>query len=449
MKVYKPVDLPYSARETMKFSEEDTEKIDSIIFNATITGAWETPQNIAFDVHDLNFWAYAIYKTEHPIVKPMVQTDIEQLLAPFKQSLFSFNHEGFQLETIKTLSAVGDLMCTKGLENSKDKLYESVEVDLFQSDVIYANLESTLTQGEIKSIEINSGDTPSISSNIEQYQTMTAHKSRTIDIVQLANNHILDCGEEGITTTVDQLKSDHIYCTGVNETELEAFAPRIQEISGLRIGWVAHTSDVNLKPIPDDKPWIVNITPFHIEKNPDLTSICEQIKKCRANKCDLVIVTLHWGLEYEFYPHPDQIGWAKTIAEAGADIILGHHPHVIQPVQIINPSFDASKSVPVIYSLGNLTPILSNPATVLSLIAKFKIGIGFLNNQKQVKVTSLELKPVALVNEVDKEENVLKLIPVNDLLTINLDEYMEAYVTQIANYADLVLGSNWRLSDEN
>ena len=75
----------------------------------------------------------------------------------------------------------------------------------------------------------------------------------------------------------------------------------------LTIGWVCHTLSVNDKPLPPDKPWIVDITPFDLVENPDTLRIEAQIKAARARGRDLVMLVLHWGAEWEFYPNPKQL----------------------------------------------------------------------------------------------------------------------------------------------
>jgi poly-gamma-glutamate synthesis protein (capsule biosynthesis protein) len=119
-------------------------------------------------------------------------------------------------------------------------------------------------------------------------------------LVHLANNHILDCGEEGIQTTLKYLKKDNIYQIGINETAEDQMKPSITEVKGFRIGWVAHTYDIDSMPFPDGKPYIVNITPFHMEPKPDLSLIEKQIKVCRNAGCDFVVLSLHWGLSLNF-----------------------------------------------------------------------------------------------------------------------------------------------------
>jgi poly-gamma-glutamate synthesis protein (capsule biosynthesis protein) len=335
-------------------------------------------------------------------------------------------------------------MCTKGLDDAKDRFYEEVAELIFGIDIAYANLESTLTAGEIAATTFTEDETPKINLTPRQYQTIIGHRGRRFDVVQLANNHILDCGEEGIRTTIAQLRADGVEQVGVNETETDAMRPRITEIAGLRIGWVAHTFSVNFKPFPADKPWIVNMTPMHLMPDPDVSGIEAQVRACREAGCDLVFVSLHWGLEFELYPHPDQLRWAHRFAEAGADAVIGHHPHVAQPVEIYRPESDPSRTVPILYSLGNLTSLISHPSNVASLVARLRLSTGMLGGMRRTLVTGLELTPVALLAEKGQTGSTLKLFPATVLLEGSGDEATDVYLSEVAGYIDVVIGDGWR-----
>ena len=123
---------------------------------------------------------------------------------------------------------------------------------------------------------------------------------------------------------------------------------------------MCHTFSINNKQLPPDKPWIVDITLFDLAENPDMLRIEAQIKAARAAS-DLVMLVLHWGAEWEFYPNPKQLGYAHKFAELGADAIIAQHPHAIQPIEIYRPHGDSDKQVPILYSLGNLTPFAAPP----------------------------------------------------------------------------------------
>ena len=382
----------------------------------------------------------------HPVIKGMRRSDvdIETLLEPYKRTRFDMLPEDFSIEAEITMSASGDLLCTPGLDGAKDRLFQSVDDLIFGVDISYANLESTLTTEEVEPTEFTAESTPKINLTPSQYETVISHKNRRFDVVHLANNHILDCGEEGILTTLARLDRDGIAQVGVNRTEDDARKPRITEIAGLKVGWIAHTFSVNFKPFPEDKPWIVNMTPFHLEPEPDISLIERQIQACRDEDCEIVVVALHWGLEFELYPHPQQVRWAHRFAELGADLVIGHHPHVPQPVEIYRPASDPDRAVPILYSLGNLSTLLSHPAMALSLVARIGFAKGLYRGRPTALIATLNLIPVALVAEESGGKEIIRLVPLKELDSSVSEGPMRAYVDEMIDYAEVVVGDDWR-----
>jgi len=436
--------LPADARALVRFQGEFAAAVERLTREAIAEGRWNTPEDVKLDPSDPASLAYWLYKSGKPIVRGMPGRGVEEHFEPFRRSRFELLPAGFEVESELTMSASGDLMCTRGLDGARDRLYEDVADLIFGADIAYANLESTLTTGEIVPTVVSADDTPKINLTPAQYQTVVSHRGRRYDVVQLANNHILDCGEEGVRTTLARLARDGIEQVGVNATAEDAGRPRITELKGLRIGWVAHTFSVNFKPFPDSMPWIVNMTPFHLVPDPDISVIEGQIRACRDAGCDLVFVALHWGLEFEFYPHPDQARWAHRFADAGADAVIGHHPHVPQPVEIYRSTRDPSRAVPILYSLGNLTSVVSGASYVVSLVARLHIATGRMGSTRRTVIAGLDLTPVALVAQGEAEQEILKLVPAATLLQQSHEPTMSAYVNEIASYADIVLGKAWR-----
>lgn len=440
----RPVSMPRDARPIMKFSGPLAADIERRIAEARRDGRWARPKNVKMDPKDPESLAYWLSKSIEPIELPMAGHGLEEHFAPFRQTRFELAPSDFEAEREWTMSLSGDLMCTSGLDRARDRLYADVADVIFGADIAFANLESTLTESAVGPTEFTAESTPKINLTPQQYETVISHRGRRYDIVQLANNHILDCGDEGVRATLARLQADGIEQVGVNESAEEHGRPQVRELHGLRIGWVSHTFSVNFKPFPPDKPWRVNMTPFHLVPEPDITGIEAQIRAARAQGCDLVIVALHWGLEFELYPHPDQIKWAHRFAAAGADFVVGHHPHVPQPIEIHRPANDPSRSVPILYSLGNLSTLLSHPAMVLSLVARLRIAQGTLAGLRCTRVVGLELVPVALVAEDLDGEESLRLMPVARLDRRPHDARMASYVDDICRLSDAVVGSGWR-----
>jgi len=142
-----------------------------------------------------------------------------------------------------------------------------------------------------------------------------------------------------LRTTTKILKEDSLIQIGAYISEEESKEFYIFEKNGIKIGFLSYTYGTNGIPIP--KPWMVKLIALEETK--------KDIEKARP-LCDFIIVALHFGIEYERYPNKEQKKIVKKICEMGADMIIGSHPHVIQPVEFIEVD---NRKIFVAYSLGN------------------------------------------------------------------------------------------------
>jgi poly-gamma-glutamate synthesis protein (capsule biosynthesis protein) len=164
-------------------------------------------------------------------------------------------------------------------------------------------------------------------------------KNAGIDIVTLANNHMYDFGSVGLDDTVDRLMQENIYFVGAGRNIYEARHPVIFYIKGLRIAYFGyygtHKHSESFPAREDSSGTALRQLPF----------IKEDIEKYR-DAVDFIVINFHWGTEKAEYPAADQIEFAHQVIEYGADLIVGHHPHVLQGIE-------KYKSKVIAYSLGN------------------------------------------------------------------------------------------------
>jgi poly-gamma-glutamate synthesis protein (capsule biosynthesis protein) len=123
-------------------------------------------------------------------------------------------------------------------------------------------------------------------------------------------------------------------------------------------------------------------------------------------------------------------------------MVLGHHPHVIQPIEIYRTA--RGDDVPILYSLGNLTPVFSHPATALSLIVRLRLVRAGTGRDGQVRVGEVQLTPVALVSSGQGARPSLRLVRLSALLGSPAAAQMQPYTAEMAAYADRILGEGWR-----
>jgi poly-gamma-glutamate capsule biosynthesis protein CapA/YwtB (metallophosphatase superfamily) len=224
---------------------------------------------------------------------------------------------------------VGTLMKRHGY----DYPYAHVRSLLQDADVTAANLETSVT-GErekpgIKQYEFRSPP-----------EALPAFADAGFDLVNLANNHSLDFGEEGLRDTIRYLRDNTIEFVGAGEDAYEAYAPVFVEKNGLKIAFLGLS-----RVIPFGE-WKAGKNKMGLAETYDYTRPVEEIKKAKES-ADLVVVMVHWGEERKLQADPlKQTELGRRFIDAGADLIIGSHPHVLQGIE-------GYKGKWIVYSLGN------------------------------------------------------------------------------------------------
>lgn len=175
-----------------------------------------------------------------------------------------------------------------------------------------------------------------------------------IDLFLCANNHICDRGRRGLASTIGKYRDIGIPTTGVysDSSMAEASDPYIAQIGGIRVAFVNFTYGTNGIRIPE--PFIVNTM--------DKDKVLGRLERAKALNADVIIALPHWGQEYSLKPDMTQREWARFLLDNGADVVIGSHPHVIQPVEF-----------PTVYSLGNFISNMSLRNTELGLMYRLEI----------------------------------------------------------------------------
>ncbi|OAA31536.1 hypothetical protein AT15_05535 [Kosmotoga arenicorallina S304] len=286
-----------------------------------------------------------------------------------------------------SFTLLGDIMFTV---NIKDEIYQEYPERLKESDFTIANLE----------FPVNSSKPPSgfphFNGTVEFFEK--AVMPLQPDLLNIANNHCLDQGMEGLYSTIELLNAHKIPFVGV---ELNSKKYIVLERNGVKIAVTGFTYSTNA--MEDAGDWIVNKIrlnrPWNIEDEiAPLISLIQEMNE----QADIVIVVLHWGFEYEFTPTDNQIFIAHKLVEAGADMIVGHHPHVLQDFEHYMDK--KGHTGLIFYSLGNWITGMKQSYTRTTAAAKV-----FLDSQG--KAIGIEVYPFLLekgrcLPMINVEENV-------------------------------------------
>ncbi|MGK5083231.1 CapA family protein [Bdellovibrionota bacterium FG-1] len=403
--------LLFTAKDAVKLSPKDWLIFNSLIAFYRVTGLWRFPIPASGDIEtmtrrDALYW---LYKARYPITRATQDSGLESFFE--KQASFRWAlPDGFTpLEDLR-LSSVGDLMDHPYLPNSADCLYGGVEDTVFDADVSMANLECVVFPEATGAFEITTKAAPPLYYKLENFNAAKGTQGRQYSFMATAGNHSMDCGEAGVASTVRALRAAGIAFHGMNETVEDADSATIIEKKGLRIGLLSHTYGLNAKKPPKEKPWIVNRANLNGKPEKiDFTRIERQIQYCRENQVDLIVAQLHWGLEHESYPRPEQLEVAHVLAEKGVDILIGHHPHVIQPMECYRTRRDPDRVVPIYYSLGNLITPFSHPAFRRSDVARITVAKG-TNRDGVTRTYVRSAERVEVFQEIDEKNGKIRLV---------------------------------------
>lgn len=234
-----------------------------------------------------------------------------------------------------TLAFLGDIMLDRGVRNSVNKnfggdysaLFEKLSI-LKKSDIVFANLEGTASD--------KGRDIGNLYSFRMDPEIIPALRGAGISIVSVANNHVGDWGRVAYIDTLARLKENEIAYTGGGSL-LEAENPTIIEKHGIKVGYLGF-SDVgpNSMKVTEEEDGLL------LASNPRFDVIVANA----AKQVDHLVVSFHWGEEYKTKHNARQEALAHRAIDAGAKLVIGHHPHVVQDTEIYKDGFIA-------YSLGN------------------------------------------------------------------------------------------------
>ncbi|WP_230632820.1 CapA family protein [Paenibacillus athensensis] len=270
--------------------------------------------------------------------KPSAQPESDQAAKPSPQATVKEPSAGASAGASGRveLAFVGDVLLGSKVEdimkkNGYDYPYSNVKALLSDPDYTIANLETPVTtRGEQQTKEYAYRSPP---------EAIPALKASGIDLVNLANNHTLDFGVQGLTDTMDALDKNGLAHVGAGMNKDEAYRPVIVEKMGIRIAFLGFS-----RVLPESW-WKAGDSNPGLAETYNYVLPVEAVKQARQ-QADLVVVIAHWGVERSDSPDASQTEMAHRYIDAGADLVVASHPHVLQ-------GFEAYKGKWIAYSLGN------------------------------------------------------------------------------------------------
>ncbi|MEG1475898.1 MAG: CapA family protein [Longicatena sp.] len=312
----------------------------------------------------------------------------EEMQAPVTKEAVA--QEKDDIEEI-SFSAVGDNLIHGAIYYYNDKgnghydfkdIYEHTNYLTQASDIAYINQE-TICGGT----QLGLSTYPSFNG---PYEVLDAISSAGFDWMAASSNHTMDAGTQGIINQLTYMKQHYpdIKITGSHANQEDASTLQYIERKGVKFGILGYTYGLNGYTLPQDKAFMIDV----IDK--------EKIKKDMEalNKgSDVQLVSMHWGDEYSHIPSKEQKELAQYLSDLGADVIIGEHPHVIQPMDHITG--EKGNHTLVIYSLGNFLSAQDEPDRMLGGMAKWKIAYN--KTTKDVELKDVEFWPT--ITHIEKD----------------------------------------------
>ena len=252
-------------------------------------------------------------------------------------------------DTVINIVGIGDTLCHS--QNFKDAydsstgnydfspMFKNITKYFDNATIAVGNLETTLAGADR-----GYSGYPCFNSPEELARDL---KEMGIDILTTANNHCLDTGYTGLVSTLDTLDKYGVLHTGTSRSIEEQNTILYQDLNGIKTAFLCYTYGTNGIPVPSGREYSVNLI--------DKTFIKEQLDKAKEEGAELICVSMHWGAEYRLKPTAEQEDLAEFLIKNGADIILGNHAHVPEPMEMKEVTLDdgTTRKGFVIYSMGN------------------------------------------------------------------------------------------------
>lgn len=262
----------------------------------------------------------------------------------FARTVKKGHEEEFDRSKAVKITSVGDIMLSRTVykkmaSNGFKSPFVNVAERLSDADITFGNLESPLSDSFTPPLHGMSFVTPA--------KSVEGLLEAGFDIIGLANNHTGNFGPRAFTDTMAVLKQNNIEYVGGGATEAEAKSHKILNAKGIKFAFLNINCIYGDIVAKGDSPgiWHVNLEPWgHIDQK-QVDEAVGKVKEAGENS-DFVIVMVHWGQEYTHDPNPEMKSLARQMVDAGADLIVGTHPHWTQGVEVYKDKL-------ITYSLGN------------------------------------------------------------------------------------------------
>ena len=321
-----------------------------------------------------------------------------------------------------SLAAIGDVMChnTQYMDayNSSTDLYdfsyvfEDIQTYIQSADISIGSLETTFAGKDRGYSNYPTFNSPE--------QLAYDLSEMGLDVLSTAGNHALDKGFSGLSNTLDVLDDANISHSGTYRTQEDRDSVLIEDVKGVKVAILSYTYGTNGIPVPSDKEFCVNLI--------DKDLIKKDIENAKSQNADVIISCMHWGIEYQTTPNDEQEDLADFLFENGVDIILGNHPHVLQPMEkrSVTLADGTVKDCFVVYALGNFICDQNSENTRNSIILNLDIT---KNPDGKISIDKVDYVPIYMYKNSNLNIRKMKLLDIEK----SISDYENGVDTSISS----------------
>ncbi|WP_409254037.1 CapA family protein [Bacillus sp. SCS-153A] len=314
--------------------------------------------------------------------------------------------------TQAVIGAIGDVLLHNTVYQDAEEgdsynflpMFQVVETFLQAPDFMIANQESLPGGAHLGVSSYPAFNSP--------YEIVDALQKLGVDAVTTANNHSLDKGTKGVLSAISHYEEIGMPYTGSFKSEEDRKNIRTFNVNGISFALLAYTYGTNGIPVPQGKDYLVNLI--------DLDLMKKDIQKAKELGVDMVVLAAHWGNEYERFPNETQQSLARELTNAGVDLIIGHHPHVLQPIEKLTT--DDGREAVVIYSLGNFLSGQEGDLKNIGGIANVTVQKVIDENGKRISFPEIGFQPTFVTQSNYNNYRILPLAAANQSGLVSFPE---------------------------
>jgi poly-gamma-glutamate capsule biosynthesis protein CapA/YwtB (metallophosphatase superfamily) len=320
---------------------------------------------------------------------------------------------GKEMTTQLSLGAIGDILIHDWVYEDAQSpsgydfkpIFKHVKGKLQKPDLLLANQETVLG-----GVEMGLSSYPTFNSPQEVGDALM---DAGVDIVSTANNHSLDKGEKGILRSIEYYEKVGLPYVGFFKDKQDQEKLRILHKNGVKLAFLSYSYGTNGIPVPKGKDFLVNLI--------DQDKMKTEIHKAK-DVADVVVMSIHWGNEYQRIPTEQQQLLGQFLVDEGVDIIFGHHPHVLQPMQMVKTK--DQRNAFIVYSLGNFISGQMRDYKDIGGLATIKITKKVSPKGTDIELSNPEFSPTYVSN---KHLTQYRVVPLQEAKAYGLKDADKQY----------------------